>query len=94
MLLSDQEDKTSQLTIHVYVRFNEALKRIEVAEDNIKLATENYRIVRDGYFNQLALLTDLLDADTQLLQSKFDLEDAKITAIIQYYQLLKTTGKL
>lgn len=94
ILLADQQDKTGQLTMDVYVRFNEALKRVEVAEENIRLATENYRIVRQGYFNQLALLTDLLDADTQLLQSKFDLEDAKVTAIIQYYQLLKTVGKL
>lgn len=94
ILLADQEDKTGQLTMNVYVRFNEALKRVEVAEENIKLATENYRIVSAGYFNQLALLTDLLDADTQLLQSRFDLEDAKVIAINQYYQLLKTVGKL
>lgn len=94
ILLADQEDKTGQLTMNVYVRYNEALKRVEVAEENIKLATENYRIVSAGYFNQLALLTDLLDADTQLLQSRFDLEDAKVIAIIQYYQLLKTAGRL
>jgi len=94
ILLADQEDKTGQLTMNVYVRYNEALKRVEVAEENIKLAKENYRIVSAGYFNQLALLTDLLDADTQLLQSSFDLEDAKVIAIIQYYQLLKTAGRL
>ncbi|GGF02626.1 TolC family protein [Hymenobacter cavernae] len=77
-----------------YVHFQETLERIRVAEQNIQQASENYRIVNSTYFNQLALLTDLLDADNQLLQSRFDLVSAQAQAATQYYQLQKALGTL
>ncbi|WP_342328394.1 TolC family protein [Pedobacter sp. FW305-3-2-15-E-R2A2] len=77
-----------------YIRYTESLKRIEVASENITQASESYRIVQNTYFNQLALLTDLLDAETQLLQSRFELTTAKVNARIQYYQLQKAVGTL
>jgi outer membrane protein len=77
-----------------YLRFQEAIKRVRVSETNVKQATENRRIVNNTYFNHLSLITDLLDADTQLLQTHFDLAAAKIAAKLQYYQLLNIAGKL
>lgn len=77
-----------------YVRYRETLERIRIAEQNIGQATENYRIVNRTYFNQLALLTDLLDADNQLLQARFDLVTAHTLAATQYYQLQKAIGLL
>ena len=77
-----------------FLRFQEAIKRVRVSETNVKQATENRRIVNNTYFNHLSLITDLLDADTQLLQTHFDLAAAKIAAQLQYYQLLNITGKL
>ena len=77
-----------------YVRFQETLERIRIAQQNIQQASENYRIVNSTYFNQLALLTDLLDADNQLLQSRFDLITAQVQAATQYYQLQKALGTL
>jgi outer membrane protein len=77
-----------------YVRYFETLERIRIAEQNIRQATENYRIVNSTYFNQLSLLTDLLDADNQLLQSRFDLVTAQVQAATQYYQLQKALGTL
>jgi len=77
-----------------YIRYKESVQRITVAEENIKQAAESYRIVQNTYFNQLSLLTDLLDAETQLLQSRFELTTAKVNAKIQYYQLQKAIGNL
>lgn len=77
-----------------YIRYTESLKRIDVASENIRQASESYRIVQNTYFNQLSLLTDLLDAETQLLQSRFELTTAKVNARIQYYQLQKAVGNL
>ena len=67
---------------------------MRIAQQNIGQATENYRIVNSTYFNQLSLLTDLLDADNQLLQSRFDLVTAQVLAATQYYQLQKALGTL
>jgi outer membrane protein TolC len=94
--VEDEEvkDQVRQQVKENYIRYKESVQRISLAEENIKQATESYRIVQNTYFNQLSLLTDLLDAETQLLQSKFELTTAKVNAKIQYYQLLKTTGNL
>jgi len=91
---SDTEDRIRQEVNEAYLRYQESLTRIDVAKENINQATENLRIVNNTYFNQLALVTDLLDADTQLLQTRFDLAAAKIAAQLQYYQLQKAIGNL
>lgn len=90
----DTEDKIRQEVNEAFLRYRESLTRIDVAKENITQATENLRIVNNTYFNQLSLVTDLLDADTQLLQTRFDLASAKIAAQLQYYQLQKAIGNL
>ena len=91
---ADTQDKIRQEVNEAYLRYRESLTRIEVAKENITQATENLRIVNNTYFNQLALVTDLLDADTQLLQTRFDYAAARIAARLQYYQLQKAIGNL
>lgn len=91
---ADTEDLIREEVKAAYLKFKESIKRIDVAKTNIAQATENARIVNNTYFNQLSLLTDLLDADTQLLQTKFDFAAAQIAAQLQYYQLQKAIGKL
>ncbi|MDR6567761.1 TolC family protein [Chitinophaga ginsengisegetis] len=91
---ADTKDQVRQEVKSAYLRYTEAITRIDVANNNIIQAKENFRIVNNTYFNQLSLLTDLLDAETQLLQSRFDLTTAQVTAQLQYYQLLKATGNL
>lgn len=90
----DVKENIRQEVQEAYIRYTESLKRIDVATENIQQAAESYRIVQNTYFNQLSLLTDLLDAETQLLQSKFELTTAKVNARIQYYQLQKAVGNL
>jgi len=90
----DVKDRIRQEVQENYIRYKESLQRIALAEENIKQASESYRIVQNTYFNQLSLLTDLLDAETLVLQSKFELTTAKVNARIQYYQLQKAIGNL
>ncbi len=94
--VEDEEvkDNIRQEVQENYIRYRESVQRINLAEENIKQASESYRIVQNTYFNQLSLLTDLLDAETQLLQSKFELTTAKVNAKMQYYQLQKAIGNL
>lgn len=77
-----------------YKRYQEDQEKIEELELNIKQTKENYRILNHTYFNQLSLITDLLDADTQLLQAQFELISAKISKQLHFYQLQKNTGNL
>jgi outer membrane protein len=88
------EDNVRQQVNEAYLRYQEALNRVDVSKTNIKQAAENRRIVSNTYFNQTSLITDLLDADTQLLQTRFDLAAAEIAAQLQYFQLQNITGNL
>ncbi|EHO13493.1 TolC family protein [Myroides odoratimimus] len=93
----EREQKVDQLKNELrasYIKYTETLQRISVAEKNIKQTKETLRIIRNSYFNQQSLLTDLLDAETQLLQAQFDLTTAEINAKIEYYQIQKVIGNL
>lgn len=90
----DTEDKVRQQVKEAYLRYQEALEQIRVAETNVAQAKENARITKNTYFSQTALITDLLDADLQLLQTKFELAAAKIMAQNNYYLLQNITGTL
>lgn len=88
------QDQIRQKVNEAFLRYEEALTRIRVAKTNIEQATESSRIVSNTYFNQLSLVTELLESNTQLLQSRFDLAAAQIAAQLQYYQLQNVIGNL
>ncbi|MGJ1408262.1 TolC family protein [Sphingobacterium thalpophilum] len=88
------EDMVRQEVKEAYLRYEEALKQIEVSEVDVKHAEENARIIKNTYFNQTSLITDLLDADIQLLQARFDLAAALIAAQNKYYLLQNIIGVL
>ncbi|MBD1362604.1 TolC family protein [Mucilaginibacter sp. ZT4R22] len=77
-----------------YIKYIEALNRIAVNQRSVEQSQVNYRIVTTKYFNQLALLTDLLDADNLLQESRFNLIRAQTDALTIYYHLLYTSGNL
>ena len=77
-----------------YIKYKEALTRISVNERSVEQAKVNYRIVSTKYFNQLTLLTDLLDADNLLQESRINLIKAQTDAIAIYYRILYTSGNL
>ena len=77
-----------------YVKYIEALHRIEVNQRSVEQSQVNYRIVSTKYFNQLALLTDLLDADNLYQESRFNLIKAQTDALTIYYHILYTSGNL
>jgi len=90
----DTEDKVRQQVKEAYLRYKESLVQIGVAEANVAHAEENARIIRNAYFSQTSLITDLLDADVQLLQTRFELAAARIMAQNKYYLLQNIIGVL
>lgn len=90
----DTEDKVRQQVWEAWLRYKEALVQIGVAEDNVAQAEENARIVRNTYFNQTSLITDLLDANVQLLRTRFELAADRIVAQDKFYLLQNIIGVL
>lgn len=87
-------DRVRQQVKEAYLRYQEALIQIRVSEVNVAQAVENARIIKETYFKQTALITDLLDADIQVLQTRFELESAKMDAQTRYYLLKNIIGTI
>ncbi len=77
-----------------FIKHREAKQLLQSAEKGLQLATENFRIVEKKYLNQMALLTDLMDATNVQLAAELQQKNAEISILYTYYQLQKTTGNL
>jgi outer membrane protein TolC len=77
-----------------YVQYTQSLQQIQLSEQTIDQAQENYRLMKARYDNHVALLSDLQQADVSLLQAKINLMLAKADAEVAYNKLLKATGSL
>mgnify|MGYP000972422969 CR=1 FL=1 len=94
-LAHEQQKQNIRVNVKsAFVKHNEALERIKTLKKSVEQANENYRIVKNKYYNQLAILTDLLDANAVQLSSELQLTAAKTNAIYTYYQLQKVSGNL
>lgn len=76
------------------IRHQEAQDRVKALELSVRQARENYRIMRNRYFGQLSILTDLLDANSVLLDAELQLTTARARVIFTYYELQKACGLL
>ena len=77
-----------------YVNFLTAFTDVETQRKQVQLADENYAVVQKRYDNDLALLTDLLDASSMKLQADMALVNARIGLLYDYYQLKYITHTL
>jgi len=77
-----------------YQNYKLSVQKINVLETSIAQATENDRLLASKYKNNIASVTDRIDAETLLYQAKINLELAKADAKLAYYTLLKSTGKI
>lgn len=77
-----------------YYQLKSARGRIALAEKTVEQADENRRITEVRQVQQVASVSDLLDADAQFLQAQIDAIHARIDAQYAYFKLLKSTGKL
>jgi outer membrane protein TolC len=75
-----------------YETLKVALLKIELAQKAIEQATENKRILDNRFGAQVALFTDVLEADQLLLQAQTNLLNAQADAAIANYKLQRSLG--
>jgi outer membrane protein len=97
LMRNTEEQKRQDIRMKVQaalLRHHEATDRVESLKLSVKQAEENYRIMRNRYMNQLAILTDLLDADNLRLNAELQLTTARTQVIYTYYELQRAIGNL
>lgn len=91
----EQHRQQIRMTVrNAYLKHSEALVRVDALKLSVKQAEENFRIMRNRYLNQLAILTDLLDADNLRLDAELQLTTARAQVVYTYYELQRAAGKL
>jgi outer membrane protein TolC len=88
------KNKITDNIFRQYMQYREIEDKLPVTEKAGVQATENYRIVKLKYLNQLALITDMVDADNALLEARFNIISTRIDALMKYYELLYASGLL
>ena len=76
-----------------YSQYMLALQKIEITKKAVEQATENQRVIKNQFDSDVKMLSDLLDADFLLLQSKLNQTNAKIDAETAWFKLIKSTGQ-
>ena len=94
---NEEEQEMQRIRMEVrtaFLRHQEAIQRVEALNLSVCQAQENYRIMQNRYLNQLAILTDLLDANSVRLNVELQLVNARAQVIYTYYHRQKACGYL
>jgi len=76
-----------------YLNVAAAYEKIETIKKAVESAKENYRITADKYKTQLATSTELIDAETLLMQAETDLTSSTIEYELYRLKLEKSLGR-
>ena len=77
-----------------FVAYQTALAKLKLLQVAVDQAQENERITESKYQNNLVTTTDRIDAQSQLYQARINLQLAQSEATIDYYNVLRSTGKI
>ena len=77
-----------------YVNFLTAFTDVRTQKNSVKLADENYNVTENRYKNEMALLTDMLDASNMKLTADLGLVNTRINILYNYYKMKYITHTL
>jgi outer membrane protein TolC len=76
------------------IRWHEAENIYHTHLKSVELASQNYTVIRNRFLNDMALTTEMLEAENTKLDSELKAENSKINILFHYYQLKKLSGTL
>ena len=94
---AEEEQLANQIRFEVvraYQQYVSARERLEVVAEVSAQASETLRIVQDRYRAGITTITELLHAETALVQARSDALAARYDQYISYANVLLATGQL
>lgn len=90
----DVKEQTELAVKADYIKYLEAYEQLNTLLKSVELANQNYAVIHNRYKNDMALITDMLDASNAKLSAEVELINARIHIIFSYYKLLYVSGIL
>lgn len=91
IVTSQQLDNDMQ---QAHTLYEQAYVELQTQQKKVQLAQENYQVMNDRYLNQLALVTDMVDASNLKLDAELQEVDARISIAFAYYRMKYIAGTL
>ena len=88
------QEQTNHAVQESYVNFLTSFTDLRTQQKSVELADQNYSVTSNRYQNDLALLTDMLDASNMKLSADLGLVNARINVIYNYYKMKYVTHTL
>ena len=89
-----QEEEVENAVQAGYVNLLTSLTDLHTQQKSVELANQNYEVTSNRYRNELALLTDMLDASNMKLTADMNLVNARIQLIFNYFKMKYITHTL
>lgn len=74
--------------------YQQSYVELRTQQKSVELARQNFDVVNDRYANQLALVTDMIDASNMRLDAELAEVDARINIAYAYYKMKYIAGEL
>lgn len=77
-----------------YTMHRQAFAELHTQQKSVELAQQNYNVVNNRYLNQLALITDMIDASNIKLNAELQEINARINIAYTYYNIRYAAGSI
>ena len=77
-----------------YVQYQQTYVELETQQKSVELARQNYEVMNSRYLNQMALVTDMVDASNLRLNAELKEVDARINIVYAYYKMKYVAGEI
>lgn len=74
--------------------YEQSFVELRTQQKSVELARQNYEVVNDRYLNQLALITDMIDASNIRLSAELQEVNARINIVYTYYKMKYIAGEI
>lgn len=96
---SEQQKAVTAETINntmqeAYTLYRQSFVDLRTRQKSVELANSNYQVMNDRYLNQLALVTDMVDASNLKLDAELQEVNARANIVFAYYKMKYVAGEM
>ena len=89
-----QAERLNNQVQAAYVQYQQTYVELETQQKSVQLAHQNYDVINSRYLNQMALVTDMVDASNLRLDAELKEVDARINIVYAYYKMKYAAGEI